>query len=203
MNKDNFLFALIGLLVGFISGYLLHEVMAARQPARALPGQAMAAPPGTSAPGGQAEQPPAASQQAGPSMEQVQQLADYVEKNPNDAEAALQLAHLNFDIQNWGRARDLYQRYLELRPENPDVLTDLGVTYRNLQDHERALQLFRRALNDEVEFITLMWFDSIDAVKEFAGEDYEVAVVPPKARAILSRFDARSQHYEVRADRRM
>jgi hypothetical protein len=45
-----------------------------------------------------------------------------------------------------------------------------------------------------------MWFDSIDAVRAFAGEDYEAAVVPPKARALLSRFDARSQHYEVKAE---
>ena len=56
-----------------------------------------------------------------------------------------------------------------------------------------------RPLDDEVEFVTLMLFDSLDAVKEFAGEDYEVAVVPPKARALLSHFDARSQHYAVKA----
>ena len=53
-----------------------------------------------------------------------------------------------------------------------------------------------------MEFITVMWFETIDAVRAFAGEDYEVAVVPPKARAILSRFDERSQHYQVRADMR-
>jgi hypothetical protein len=46
----------------------------------------------------------------------------------------------------------------------------------------------------------MMWFDSIAAVRAFAGEDYEIAVVPPQARALLSRFDERSQHYEVRAD---
>lgn len=45
-----------------------------------------------------------------------------------------------------------------------------------------------------------MWFDNIEAVRSFAGEDYEVAVVPKKARAVLSRFDARSQHYEVKAE---
>jgi hypothetical protein len=39
------------------------------------------------------------------------------------------------------------------------------------------------------------------AGKIFAGEDYEVAVAPPKARAILSHFDQRSQHYEVRTSR--
>jgi hypothetical protein len=51
-----------------------------------------------------------------------------------------------------------------------------------------------------VEFVTVMWFDAIDAIRAFAGEDYEVAVVPPKARELLLRFDARSQHYEVRAE---
>jgi len=38
------------------------------------------------------------------------------------------------------------------------------------------------------------------AVRAFAGQDYEVAVVPPKARALLARFDARSQHYEIKAE---
>jgi len=62
----------------------------------------------------------------------------------------------------------------------------------------REIQLFRRDAGGEVEFITIMWFDSLDAVRAFAGPDYEAAVVPPKARAILSRFDERSRHYEVR-----
>jgi len=57
-----------------------------------------------------------------------------------------------------------------------------------------------RALSKEVEFVTVMWFDSLEAVRAFAGEDYEVAVVPRKARALLSRFDASSQHYEVKAE---
>lgn len=42
-----------------------------------------------------------------------------------------------------------------------------------------------------------MTFDSLEAVREFAGEDYEAAVVPPKAREVLSRFDDRSQHYQI------
>ena len=62
----------------------------------------------------------------------------------------------------------------------------------------RRIQLLRRPLGDGVEFVTEMWFDSIDAVREFAGEDYEVAVVPAKARTLLARFDERSVHYEVR-----
>ena len=62
----------------------------------------------------------------------------------------------------------------------------------------RSIQLLRRDAGDEVEFVTIMEFDSLAAVKVFAGEDHEAAVVPPRARAVLSRFDARSQHYEVR-----
>jgi antibiotic biosynthesis monooxygenase (ABM) superfamily enzyme len=62
----------------------------------------------------------------------------------------------------------------------------------------RGIELLRRVRGDEVEFVTIMRFDSIEAVRQFAGEDYEVAVVPEAARKLLARFDARSAHYEVR-----
>jgi hypothetical protein len=78
--------------------------------------------------------------------------------------------------------------------------------FTGIQDRQivgfRGIQLFRRSLDAEVEFVTVMWFDSLEAVRIFAGEDYEIAVVPPKARTLLSRFDARSQHYEVKAEMR-
>ena len=63
----------------------------------------------------------------------------------------------------------------------------------------KGARLLRRDVKDkdEVEFVTLTVFDSLDAVKEFAGEDYEVAVILPEARKLLSRFDARSAHYET------
>ena len=76
----------------------------------------------------------------------------------------------------------------------------VGIGERQIAGY-RGIQLFRRPLENEVEFVTLMWFDSLDSVRVFAGEDYEVAVVPPKARLLLAHFDARSQHYEVRAER--
>ncbi len=65
----------------------------------------------------------------------------------------------------------------------------------------KSIQLLRREAGNEVEFVTMMLFDSLVAVREFAGEDYELAVVPEKARAVLAHFDERSQHYEVRAVR--
>jgi len=61
-----------------------------------------------------------------------------------------------------------------------------------------GIELLRRDVGCEVEFVTVMRFHDLDSVREFAGDDYEEAVVPPKARALLSHFDERSQHYEVR-----
>ena len=61
----------------------------------------------------------------------------------------------------------------------------------------KGIQLLRREVIGEVEFITIMTFESLDAVREFAGDDDERAVVPEKARNLLSRFDERSQHYEI------
>ena len=60
----------------------------------------------------------------------------------------------------------------------------------------RGIDLLRRAAGDEVEFVTIMRFDSLDNVKALTGEDYERAFLPPQAQAVLKRFDERSQHYE-------
>jgi antibiotic biosynthesis monooxygenase (ABM) superfamily enzyme len=78
----------------------------------------------------------------------------------------------------------------------------VGIQERKIQGY-RGIQLLRRQIGDETEFITIMTFDSFEAVREFAGQDYEQAVVPAKAREVLSHFDQRSQHYEIRADRKV
>lgn len=64
----------------------------------------------------------------------------------------------------------------------------------------RGAYVLRREQHDEVEFIVLHFFDSIDAVRKFAGDNYEAAVVPEPARKLLVRFDATAQHYDVRAE---
>jgi len=60
----------------------------------------------------------------------------------------------------------------------------------------KKISLLKRILKNEVEFITIMVFDNLNAVKEFAGEDYEKSYVPQKARQVLLRHDESSQHYE-------
>jgi antibiotic biosynthesis monooxygenase (ABM) superfamily enzyme len=92
-------------------------------------------------------------------------------------------------------------------PSNADAYESLlkkeifvGIGNRRIPGYH-GIRLLRRTANGEVEFVTIMTFDGLDAIRQFAGEDYEKAVVPPKARALLARFDERSQHYEVRAER--
>lgn len=92
-------------------------------------------------------------------------------------------------------------------PKNADVYEALlkeeifgGIQNRGIPGFKK-IELLRREAAKEVEFVTIMWFDSLAAVREFAGEDYEACVVPPKARAVLARFDLRSQHYELREER--
>lgn len=81
-----------------------------------------------------------------------------------------------------------------------EILT--GIAARKISGYQ-GVDLLRRDAGDAVEFVTVMWFDSLEAVRTFAGEDYQAAVVPPKARALLERFDERSAHYEVRERTRL
>jgi heme-degrading monooxygenase HmoA len=92
-------------------------------------------------------------------------------------------------------------------PQDADTYEDLlraeifpAILARNIEGFRR-IELYRASADQECEFVTVMWFDSLESIKAFAGPDYETAVVPPKARAVLKRFDERSRHYEVRAQR--
>lgn len=89
-------------------------------------------------------------------------------------------------------------------PENADayqhvVATEVlpGIAAMNIAGF-RGAHLLRLDGDDESTFTTLLWFDSIDDVRHFMGDDYSVAHVPPNARAVLSRYDDRAEHHEVR-----
>lgn len=73
----------------------------------------------------------------------------------------------------------------------------VGIRAREISGF-RGIKLLRDDTETESEFVTIMEFDDIESVKRFAGDEYERAVVPEKARRILKRFDERSRHYELR-----
>ena len=88
-------------------------------------------------------------------------------------------------------------------PENADKYQSLlheevflGIEAKNLPGY-KGIELFRRELEDEVEFVTIMTFDSIQNVIAFQGEDYTLCYVPDDAKKVLKRWDERSAHYET------
>ena len=87
---------------------------------------------------------------------------------------------------------------------NADIYEDLlkneiipGIENKKIEGYKR-FQLLRRELENEVEFTTIMWFEKIESVINFVGENYETVYVPEKARKVLSRFDNKVVHCELR-----
>ncbi len=145
MSRDHILFLLIGLLGGFIGGYLAHEAVVGVQPARIAAATESAQGTATAASQGPPPSSNGAPAGGGPPMAEINRLKEALAKNPDDAEALVELANLNFDIQNWAKAQELYDRFLKLRPKDPDVLTDLGITLRAQGHFDEALASFREA----------------------------------------------------------
>ena len=91
----------------------------------------------------------------------------------------------------------------EQAPDYDRVLdTDLGlgIVARGVDGLER-FEVWTRLASEaqsESEFLTAMWFRDLDAVAAFTGGDPHRSVVPPQARAVLSRFEEHSRHYELR-----
>ena len=84
---------------------------------------------------------------------------------------------------------DTYQRLL-----HDEILP--GIEAKNISGYQK-IELFRMDLNDEVEFVTIMTFDSIKNVIDFQGEDYKKCYVPDAAQCVLKRWDQESAHYET------
>jgi antibiotic biosynthesis monooxygenase (ABM) superfamily enzyme len=82
---------------------------------------------------------------------------------------------------------DAYERFLltELFPQMREIPGFLGA------------DVLRCAEDGEVAFVTLTRFDTLAAIRAFAGEDYETPVLEPTALALLSRYDPRAQHFET------
>jgi heme-degrading monooxygenase HmoA len=82
---------------------------------------------------------------------------------------------------------DAYESMLK-----PELLPGLSKV-----DGFRGSYLLRRVHGDEVEFVTIILFESLDNIRAVAGEQYETAVIPDERKRVLSRWDAKASHYEV------
>lgn len=87
--------------------------------------------------------------------------------------------------------------------ENADTYQQLlhdevfpGIEAKNIPGYH-SIELFRMDLKNEVEFITIMTFDSLQNVIDFQGEDYKKCYVPDAAQKVLKRWDLESAHYET------
>jgi len=140
MRRDLLLTALIFTLIGFFGGYVYFKETAAspmQPPVR----------PGSTA-GGQGPELP----QGHPPLDVSQRWLELEERatnNPNDMQAALDLANLLYDVENWEKAATWYERVLALQPGNTSARTDMATCYVNLGRFDRALAEYQRALADE------------------------------------------------------
>jgi heme-degrading monooxygenase HmoA len=82
---------------------------------------------------------------------------------------------------------DAYESLLK-----PELLPGVGNVKGYLGSY-----LLRRKAGDEIEFVTVMLWDSIDAIRALTGADYETSIIPEERRRYLSRHDAKAAHYEV------
>ena len=82
---------------------------------------------------------------------------------------------------------DVYERFLR---------TELFPQVARLPGFVSA-RILRRRLDGEEEFVTLVTFESLDAVRAFAGDEYETPVIEPEAQRLLSRYEDRALHYRT------
>jgi cytochrome c-type biogenesis protein CcmH/NrfG len=94
---------------------------------------------------------------AGPSplevASKIQTLKEVVNKDPENFSVWLELGNLYFDSDQPKEAIEAYSKYLAVRPDNPDVITDMGIMYRRLGEIDQALREFRKAAQSDPKHI--------------------------------------------------
>lgn len=138
LTRENFSFLLAGLAFGVLLGFGFFHAISNRPVERAA--EAAAALP---VPAG----PPAPTQVAGsaPMVQEVAALRRVLEADPRNLAALTRLANLHNDAGMWTEAIAYYERALEVKPGDPNLLTDLGVCYREIRQPEKALSVFEQA----------------------------------------------------------
>lgn len=184
---DRVLFAALGLLLGFAAAYLYLErggrggVAAPADPHAGLQGFQAGATRDLPGSGGGAP-----SISMNPALRQrIAELEAALTKDPQNADLLVQLGNTAYDTEDWRLAVDAYERSLKVRGDDPNVLTDLGVSYRSLGDFDRALAMFDRAL----KVAPGHWQAAFNKVVVLGIDKGETA----RAKELLSRLKASGQ----------
>jgi len=149
--KNPIITAVAGILLGFFVGWIVGQ----GQPAAPPPPPAVAAgeDPHAGVPGapplaGQPQQPPMGGRTnaaADPQlMEQARHLEAMLAQDPNNYDNLVHMGNLQYDMGSYVKAREFYERARAIRDDSPDLLTDLGVCYRDA-DPKKALEMFTLA----------------------------------------------------------
>jgi len=148
MKKETVvLYVVIALVVGFVGGATVGILWITKGTEKtAMVQKTPMTPPGAPAPAA----PPRDSIEA---ASQIQTLKEIVKKDPKNLPAWVELGNLYFDTDQPKEAIEAYGRYLAVKPDNPDVRTDMGIMYRKLGQFDRALEEFRKAARSDPKHI--------------------------------------------------
>ena len=143
---DRILFAVIGLLAGFSVAYVYLEKVPGMPSRAGDPHAGLGVGPGATRdlPGSGGGQPSLASDPV--ALQKLAGLEAAVAKEPKNAALLVQLGNTAYDVEDWKKAIDAYERALKVMDGDPNVLTDLGVAYRNSGNPEKALAMFAQAV---------------------------------------------------------
>src|SRR5438093_12703488 len=140
MNRDNFLFAIIGLLLGFIFGFMLHGVMSQRDAIRPVGTQAQSLPPNHPAVGNDQGGDP---QQV---FQQVQTAMKQARENPNDFDAQVTAAKLEYQVERYDQSIEYLLKANQLRPNDQDVVAMLAEANMDAKHWDAASKWYRAVL---------------------------------------------------------
>jgi cytochrome c-type biogenesis protein CcmH/NrfG len=148
MKKETvILYIVVALIVGFVAGATVGILWMTKGTEKtSMVQKPQMAPEGAPAPAPPARNPVEATSQ-------IQTLKEIVKKDPKNLPAWIELGNLYFDTDQPKEAIDAYSRYLAVKPDNPDVRTDMGIMYRKLGQFDKALEEFRKAAQNDPKHV--------------------------------------------------
>jgi cytochrome c-type biogenesis protein CcmH/NrfG len=144
MKKETVILAVV---IAFVVGFITGATVAILKGRKGAGGSAMVQTPSV------APQPASARPSPLEVASKIQTLKEIVDKDPNNFSAWVELGNLYFDSDQPKEAIEAYSKYLAIKPDNPDVITDIGIMYRRLGEIDHALREFRKAAQSDPKHI--------------------------------------------------